>query len=252
MKLNQSIALAMTFILFACANPELTRSKRKNLDTVFMGGQLEKYFLSELAGWSLFSEIGQCKKTYPVKYLNFEALSKSYDMTYEELIQFQYSLNQKFYKYRVENDNKILLKDQAFYFYNVYDQIQGGGRDFYTPKFDKIHVYWIDPALNNTSIYFRFKKIINSDRSKQGFPVFISTCLTTAQVENYISKNKWQSLGAKSLGHSIFSPYDHNSYPTPYYSVHLSKLMPNKNIKLFIPKEFNDHAFRGKFKVVKY
>ena len=49
--------LVLTLFLSGCAEHILTGAKRKNLDTVFRGGQVEKYFLSDLPGWILFSEI---------------------------------------------------------------------------------------------------------------------------------------------------------------------------------------------------
>jgi hypothetical protein len=247
------LCLLSCLFLASCAEDVLTTPKRKNLDSVFHGGQVEKYFLSDLPGWILFSEVGQCKKNYPVRYLHFGNVGNSYDMSYEELIQFQFGLNQKFQKYRKKNkESKILPKDQSFYFYNIYDQIRGGGRDFFVPKFNTIHVYWVDPALNNADIFFRLKKLLKSKTVDDGFPIFVSTCLIVSELEEFVAKNGWGNLGAKSLGQSMFSPFSKKLEKRPFFALNLSELMPNKKIKLFMPKEFQPKAFMGKYKLRKY
>jgi hypothetical protein len=154
------LCLLSCLFLASCAEDVLTTPKRKNLDSVFHGGQVEKYFLSDLPGWILFSEVGQCKKNYPVRYLHFGNVGNSYDMSYEELIQFQFGLNQKF------QNTARKIKRARFYprishFISIIfmTKFVGGGRDFFVPKFNTIHVYWVDPALNNADIFFRFKKV---------------------------------------------------------------------------------------------
>ena len=207
-----------------------------------MGAGTEQYHLADLPAWANFSTLASCHRKFPIRYLNFESLHKSYSMNYEQLIQFQYALNRKFQSYKQSTGKEgLFLKDESYIFYNAYEQIVGGGRDFIPPKYHRIHLIWIDPALGDSQAQLRLKKLMQSSKMEQGHPVFVSTCLSALELEEYIVKHDYQKMGVKGISQEMFAPFNTKGDLIGEFRLHFDLLLPNKHLVLFanwLPKEF--------------
>jgi len=215
---------------------------RQDLDQAYIGAGAEQYFLAGVPNWANFSSIGQCKRSEPVRYVNFENLSKSFALSYEQMIQLQFMLNKKFSSYKFSTGRKeIFLKDEHFIFYNVQEQIAGGAREFNVPKFNRIHLIWIDELVKSKIGKAKLKKLMHSSVMEQGHPIFVSTCLSLIELEQFISKNGYTAMGTKGISHEMFTPYNSELKINYEFSIDFSLLLPNKELHLFapsFPKEF--------------
>lgn len=235
------LVILSLFLLVGCTTSS-EKHLKQDLDQVYIGSGVEKYYLSDMPTWANFSQIASCSRAEPVRFLNFENMYKSYSMDYEQLIQFQHMLNRKFSSYKHSTGRKtIFLKDESFIMHNVHQQIIGGSRDFIVPNFKRVHLVWIDSALKSEKAKRRLKKLMYSAQMEKGHPIFVSTCLSSIQLEKFISKMGMSKFGAKLISQDMFSPYNEKFKIINEFALDFSKLMPNKNIYYFgpyLPKEF--------------
>lgn len=232
--------MRLTFFLLLFSLISLTSCQtsvqKRSMEELYVSGGSEQYYLADLPIWANFSSIGQCRRSESIRYLNFETLNKSYSLTYEELIQFQFMLNRKFKAYKKSSGKEeLFLKDESFLFYNTYEQIVGGGRDFLGPKYQKIHLIWIDAVLGNDGMLKKFKKLMQSSKMQEGHPVLVSTCLSSEQLENFIAENKLRELGVKGISQEMFAPYSDQMKLITDYRLYFDKLLPGKFMVLFAP-----------------
>lgn len=240
------------FLLVGCTTSS-EKHLKQDLDQVYISSGVEKYYLSDMPHWSNFSTVASCSRTEPIRFLNFKNMYKSYSMDYEQLIQFQHMLNNKFSSYKHSTGRKtIFLKDESYIMHNVHQQIIGGGRDFIVPNFKRVHLIWIDNAIKSLTAQKRLKKLMYSAVMEKGHPVFISTCLSVIEIEKFINKIELTKFGAKIISQDMFSPYNDHFKIINEFALDFSKLMPNKNLYyfgLYLPKEFKGLK---KNKVFKY
>jgi hypothetical protein len=172
------LLIILLFIHIGCASNN-SEGLKQDLDQVYIGSGVEQFYMPDLPTWANMSSAAKCKRIEPIRYLNFSDMHKSYSFNYEQLIQFQFMLNRKFYSYKESTGHEtVYLKDESYIMHNVHQQIIGGGRDFIAPKFKRINLVWIDPALKNDSALKSLKKLMYSDDMEKGHPVFISMCLS--------------------------------------------------------------------------
>lgn len=231
--------LALIILLTSCAGSNV----RKNLDEIYQGAGVEQYFLPDLPGWANFSTLGGCHRSDAVRYLDFQNVGRSYAMDYEQIIQLQFLYNRQMQAMMAETGKKLLnSEDESFLFYNSYEQIIGGGRDFVIPTYERVHVVWIDPALADKAVEKRLQNFMESKIMELGHPVFMSFCLSFEELEKYIQKNNYNRYGVKALSMEMMSNYGSDFQLRSYESVELSKLMPGKKIYFFapnIPEQFS-------------
>lgn len=231
----------IVFVIVGCTTSSETRLKQ-DLNQVYIGSGVERYFLSDLPAWANFSSVSTCSRSENVRFINFENMHKSYSMDYEQLIQFQHMLNRKFASYKISTGRKtIFLKDEAYILHNVQQQIVGGGRDFIVPNFKRIHLVWIDSALKSKEASKKLRKLMFSTQMEKGHPIFVSKCLSAIELEKFIAKNNYNKLGVKIISQDMFSPYNHKFNIVNEFALDFSKLMPKKDLHFFgeyLPKEF--------------
>lgn len=235
------LVILLLYFAIGCSTTQ-EKGLKQNLDQVYIGSGVERLYLSDLPAWANISTIGSCRRKEPVRYLNFENMYKSYSMNYESLIQFQYMLNRKFVSYKLSTGRPtIFLKDESFIMHNVHEQIIGGGRDFITPKFNRIHLIWIDQAVNNSKKLKKLKSVMYSAKMEKGHPIFVSTCMSSIEVEKFISLNGFTKFGVKIISQEMFTPYGADLKLAGNFTLNFSLLMPGKDLHFFgeyLPKEF--------------
>jgi hypothetical protein len=235
------IVIILIFICVGCSSTK-EQSYKQNLDQVYIGSGVERLYLSDLPSWANISTIASCRRKEPIRYLNFENMYKSYSMSYESLIQFQYMLNRKFASYKLSTGRPaIFLKDESFIMHNVHEQIIGGGRDFIVPKFKRIHLVWIDQFFSNKDKLKKLKSLMSSSKMEKGHPIFVSTCLSSIELEKFISTNGFNKYGVKLISQEMFTPYGTDLKLAGNFTLNFSLLMPGKDLHFYgeyMPKEF--------------
>lgn len=218
-------------ILSSCATPKKNMENR-DLEQLYQGAGVERYFLPDIPEWSNFSASSSCVRTSLARYLNFKTIRDSYAMSYEDIVHMQHMLNRRFHTVKSSSDKQLYLKDEAFIFYNVYEQVAGGSRDFLPPQFDKISLIWIDPYLENPS---RVGKILELEKVGEGHPVLVSACMDSYSMEKLSEKQGWDRFGVKHISHEMFTPYVSNYTTGHDYILDFSLFLPNKVLTLFAP-----------------
>lgn len=233
------ISLLIIALFTSCQSSSI---QNRELEEIYISGGTEKFYLADIPVWANFSSIGQCHRVESTRYLNFDNLSKNYALSYEQLLQFQYMLNRKFKAFKKTSGKKqLFLKDESYLFYNTYEQIIGGARDFFVPNYSKINLVWIDNVINDQEMLKKFKRLMNSAKMQEGHPVLVSTCLSSEELEKFILEHNLDRLGVKGISYEFFSPYSEDMNLVSEFRIHFDKLMPGKFLVLFapwFPKEF--------------
>lgn len=227
------IVLVIIFVV-SCSGSNAI--KRRNLDHLYIGGSHAKYFLADLPSWANFSSVSECKLSNSIKYLNFENLYRSYGLSYEKLVQFQYLFNKKIEEYKVESKNReLILQDEAYIFFNVQEQILGGAKAFIKPNYKNINLFWIDPALKNDKLRRKIIKAVKSKSGQSGYPIFLSRCLNTKGIEKFVIANKIDDLGIKYMNSYMFSPYNKFMKLGAKFQINIMEILKGKKVQLFAP-----------------
>lgn len=236
--------MRLIFLLLLVVGCTSTSATRKDLDEIYQGAGVEHYFLSLVPEWANFTTLGGCHRSGSVYFLNFKNLHASYALDYEQALQLQYMYNLGVQRAQYELGKTVLNnEDESFIFYNSYEQMIGGGREFVVPNFPRVHVVWIDDAINNPAVLERLKKLMNSSIMEAGHPVLMSMCLSHEKMEKFVSRHGFDAFGAKFISMEMFTPYNQNFEMNTYFDIDLEKVMPGKEVYFFapdIPSQYQD------------
>lgn len=232
------LILHLAFLISIACTTSIDYIDKRNSDGVYQGSGIEQFLLPELPHWANFSEVGSCRKSYNVIYLNFDKLRKHYALSYKEAVHFQNMYNRSVEKFKKNNPSaKMNLKDEAFIFNNAYQLLIGGSHDFIMPKYNKISLIWIDPFLHNKKI---IRKIFDDENVLKGHPIIISQCLSSYELELLVVRYKLDQFGTKYIGSEMFSPYDQNFNLNSSFSLDVASFFENKELTLFAPYRPNN------------
>jgi hypothetical protein len=223
--------LAFLFIVSSCTFLKKDYRSSTDLDQTYIGNGVEKYFLATGPAWANFSISGQCRRKTIVSYMNYEELKKSYAFDYRKLVNFQHILNKKIDdKIRNTTLQDLQPKDEAFIFYNVYEQIIGGGREFVIPDYNRISLLWIDPYINEPA---KLKRILNLASFQKGFPILISDCFNSYEFEKYIFSHKLNEFGVKFMGSDMLGPYSSTGKLDYGYFINVEQYFTGKEVYFY-------------------
>lgn len=244
--------LLLSFLV-SCTSTQMRDGKPRMLEAYYHTSGVERYFLAQLPDWANFSSEGQCRRTKPVRYLNFTNLHKSFKFSYEQLAQFQYMINKRMNAFVENSDAKILRpKDEEFIFYNVKDQISGGAKEFMTPKFKQVSLIWVDPAVTDGKAFVKLRKYINSDAINHAEPVLVSMCLDDKEMARFIKTRLKNAIGLKYISSEMFTPYNQYMQLSTEYSISFENLFKkDQKVQVITPVEEVPISIKGKFKVNK-
>ena len=108
----------------------------------------------------------------------------------------------------------------------------GGSYDFMPPNFKNISLVWLDPFLKSPK---RVKKILEKSQVQSGYPILISNCLSTLELEELVQKYDWDEYGVKLISSEMFSIFDLQNKRTFQFGININQLLPGKTITLFAP-----------------
>ena len=247
--------LIILFAVFSCAGGGGQKRKDgfevRKLDQYYQSSGIMKYFLTQLPDWANFSTSGRCKRSTRVRYMHLKNLRKSFYLSYEQAIQFQYMHNMEYQKLKLNSGSELLmLKDEEKLFYNVSDKIQANIMAFRKPKFKRVHVLWIDPFLNNPSGLSVFMKRKIMDK---GHPVFISMCLGFHGMNELLNKLKLAGQNIRLIPAGMFSIFTADGGSDFHFSIKLDDFFEKgQSLLLFVPKGEVPKEIQGNFKIQHY
>ncbi len=236
MILKNSLAVFSLFFLLACSSSDL----KKNTGGFFIGSGVERYFLADIPNWVQFSSIGDCHHKESIRYLNYETLGNSYSLDYEQLVQFQYIINQEYAK-----GSGIEEKDQEKFFYASYEKIKGGTRSFRRPDFGKINLIWIDDYITAKLKLSKLQKLLESNKMQEGFPVFVSQCLSDKELYDFLTKETSLSqFSTTYIPREMFSLYTADFKMGANFSINFKPLFkPNQKLYFFSTRDYETKHF---------
>lgn len=183
--------------------------QKRPVDVVYQGSNVSQYFLADLPLWANFSTEGDCRREKQIRFLNFATLSKSYGLSYEELVQFQLMLNRRLESFVAGQQLEALRpKDEAYIFYNVQDQIKGGAKEFLKAEFNESLIILVDEAINDIEKMNRLKKLMRSSIINEAVPYLVSACMTKTEMEDFVAEKLRKMEGVKIISAEMFSPFD--------------------------------------------
>jgi hypothetical protein len=246
--------ILLAFISCTTNTREQEGFERRNLEEYFQSSGVVKYFLPDLPDWANSNVTGKCMRKTPVRYFNYKHLMESFALDYEKSVQFQYMFNIESRKLKLEVSAEYLpLKDEEKTFYMVSDRIQAGIYAFMPPKFKRINLIWIDPALSSDKEMASLRKLMNGPQMDLGHPVFISLCLSGKELGEFVRENKFRD-GIRFIPHTMFSPYNDKKEISPILHLNVTALFKSEQqLYLYLPKiKDRPNEIAGDLKLVTY
>lgn len=244
MKLSYLIILIFSI---SCAGSN-SKMKRRNLEEYFIGTGVVRYFLPEVPEWYNFSEAGSCFRDRSLRFFNLKTLRSSFSLSYEETLQLQYMYNVEAYHLKKSaSANHLPFKDEEKLFFNLTEKIQAGIRTFIPPKYSRIHLIWIDPALGSKAELKKLKTFMKSPEMDQGHPVFVSLCRSRPGLINFMAQNNWVNKNIRMIPFELFSIFSDDGVRNPHFSLNFSKIFTGKKNLHFYSSKSLPEEFKGTF-----
>lgn len=242
--------ILITFFIFLLASCSYFEKKtkeprvnRRNLEEYYVESGIVSYFLPILPQWANYSLEGSCRRARSMRYLDFEKMKSSFGFTYDQLIQFQLLYNSRVWSsLALSNIDFIPFKDGERFFFEVSDNIHAGNFLFKTPKFNRIHIIWIDDLINSPAKIKALKAKLDKGEMTKGFPVFASLCLARVDMQNIIRKNGLDRGNYELLTYEMFTLYDQNFTTGLEPSINVDAFFGKKKIYFYgknIPRVIN-------------
>ena len=225
--------------------------KRLDLNEYYQDAGVNRYFLPALPLWANFTEGGQCQRSRPMIFLDIAALKMGQSLSYEQAIQLQYLLNLTRDERMAETKVKALPpQEEEKLFFDSLQKIQSGFLPFIRPKFERLHLVWLDPVIGNASKMKELHKLLKSDLMSQGQPIFISLCMSRLDLENFLEKNNLNDARTRLIPMELFSVFSAEGDKKPYFQLKLNSLFDNKQkLHLFLLGGEKPNEFQGEFEV---
>ena len=205
------IILLLIVMLFGCSSKQT--SKQDFSKTNFSNDYAIsfKYMLPEIPSWSNFSVAGNCQRASSVRFMDYLALAKSFNLSYKQLAHFQHMFN-----VRISQDRERLgvlhlsRKDEEKIFQEVSNKVQGGVTIFTAPEYRRVNIIWVDPILQQENGAKKLKRLVSSKRITSGHPTFMSLCHDYMSLSKMIKENDLETMNIKMISSEFFAPFDQN------------------------------------------
>lgn len=220
-----------------------------NLDRAYQSTGVNQYFLADLPRWANFSESAHCFRKEPVRYLDYNALMKSFSLNYQQASQVQAFFNQIYLSVTQKPEMKMTLIDEERMFNESLQKVQNKILFFEAPSFHTVHLINFDDYLQNQYSLTELLEFLKSSTNDSGVPVLLSSCLSTTEVQNFL-----KDLSLKVIGAEFFSPFNKEGILRPLMSLELSSFFEIKQKLIYFTKQKNVTAKHliGNYKVVQY
>jgi hypothetical protein len=241
------LLFSLILLLQACSHTsDLTKVQAKPMDEFYQGAGIEKYFMADVPMWINFSSPGQCRREYPIRYLDYYKLNGSYGFSYEVITQMQIMLNRRYQSYVYSAKlSGLQPKDEAFLFHTVMDQVEGGARELISPKQKDINLIWIDGFFRTPESARKFQKFAESDAAHSAIPVWVSLCFSEKEIAELAKKYKIEFPVGRIISAEAFTPFDAEFKLSHDFSLDFSQLFPEANLKMYFLDERMPVVFKG-------
>jgi hypothetical protein len=229
--------------------------EKRNTEEYFANTGVVQYFLPDLPAWANNSVAGKCSRSSSIRYFNLKSVRDSYSLNYERALQFQLMYNKfvKAAKYSA-SVNHINIKEEEKIFSTVADRVGSGIKSFKTPKYKRVNFIWIDHALSNKKTLSRLKKLVKKNDMNLGHPVYVSLCLDSKRLVQFVKDNKIYISNARYFSAELFSPFSsvEKKLLTKVH-VNLSDFMQKRQkLYLYTPTGQMPAEIMGNLKIRKY
>ncbi len=242
--------LALFFI--SCAHERNLR--RYEVGEYYINSGVSKYFLSDLPKWANFSNVSSCRREGGVRFLNFNSISMSLDLKYDQILHLQGGFNESYRELKGKSGLRFLpLKEEEKLFFRWSEQVQADVKSFRSPKHNKIAVIWVDRAIHDVQDAKKIVRWIDGPVGIQYYPVFLSHCLNGKELQRFISSVIKLDLEYSLISYDYFSPYSEKMELSDNIGVNLKMIIGDDKEVLFVgPSEKKVKEFRGYDKMTKY
>jgi len=251
------ILISLLLVVSSCAIKRGNRYdlEKRNTEEYFSNTGVVRYFLPDLPAWANSSVSGQCKRSSSIRFFNLKSVRESYSLNYEQGLQFQLMFN-KFVRSAKNSAGAeyVNIKEEEKIFNTVADRVRAGIKAFKKPKYKRVHFIWVDRAISNKLVLDKLKKKMRTEQMGIGHPVFISLCLDSLALEQFVKDNQLYISNARYFSAELFSPYssEEKKMLTKVH-VDLSKFMKKtQELYLYTPNGKAPVEITGKFKIKTY
>lgn len=170
-------------------------------------------------------------------------MSQSYDLDYFQLVNMQHMLNRTLYAYKSSSgQDRLSPRDESFIFSNTYQKIADGASDFIMPKYSDISLIDVDKIILQKN---KLKKVLQKRRVQMGYPILVSRCYTSYELEETVQRLGLETQGLKYISAEMFSIYGKNLKKAPGYKIDLKTFFKDKTLTLFKVNETQSKKIEG-------
>lgn len=225
----KNIYIVLLVLLIGCTSQGL---KRRKLNDYYLNSGVTRYFLPETPSWTNRSAFSSCLRSENAKFLNFKAVSQSFEMKFEEVLQLQLLVNQDIQELKSRNHvTSLNLKEEEKIFFKAIEKVQAGILGFKQPTYKRVNLYLVDDLINQQK---PMKSILsNSDFLESGHPVIVSFCQNNTQLYETLKKNNLLQSNIKILPFEALTAFDKNFKLTPQDVLHLDGIF-RSNQQLYV------------------
>ncbi len=247
----KNFAVVTLMIFFSsCASNNSSGLKPRSLEDYYISTGVEKYFLNSIPAWANFDQKAGCFRQSSIRYLDLDALMKSYSINYNKALQVQAAFNEEYIQFqKMNHDRPITLKEDELIFFKVSDKVSNKIIFFDAPHFKRVNLIWIDEILGDKSKEKKLKNLLNSKEMEEGVPVLVSFCLMRTEIESL-----FPSLEAKSISAEMLSVFDSSGIRKPAFQIELDQFFDqNQSLFFYSQKNFVPiDVLKGNYKTINY
>lgn len=244
--------LLLIFTVTSCSTLEPDKDfKRLDMNEFYREAGMSRYFLPAMPQWLNFSESAQCERSHSMIYLDMESLKKGQALNYEQSLQLQLLFNlSREEKMQTANVKALPLREEEGVFFESMQKIQSGFMPFMRPKFNRIHLVWIDSLLKSEENVKKLKKMMQGNLLTQGQAVFISQCMGKNEMEKFLEGHDLLDAHVRLIPMELFSVYSAEGKRQQQFLIELNQLFDTKQeLHLFLMGQTKPKEFIGKFEV---
>ena len=246
MKVLYSIALSLALI--SCG--KWSGVRKTDLEQIHIPSKIDRYLLANLPNWANFSERGNCRRSPDMKSLHLGNLGKSFSLSYDALIQLQLLFNQEYHKALEDAGGRLLsLHEEERIFFQAQDKISSGILPFRPPRSERVHLLWIDPAINDSRYRKQVAKALGKRKFYQGHPILVSLCLNGPSMEQFVGKLTKEDVDFRFISAEMFSVFNQNLVMGNGRRLALDAILKGKKIVIYTVGGRRLPALVGKFKL---
>ena len=234
---------------------KIKRHKKLETDFQYQGIGTSKYFLAPLPEWANSVESLSCQRTSIFRYINLPSLRQSYNLQYEQALQFQILFQKGLQENEKEKGRSTLsMKEEELIFLRVMDQVHANFKGFRLPEYKRVNLIIIDSLWGDPKAILTLKKLMKSSSMTQGHPVALSFCHSSAEISKKLKKWKISANNIRIFPMEFLSPFNVKGEITPMVGIDLNHIFKKEQkLHVYIPQDINKPSeLRGQFTIHKY